>query len=300
MQDSSIEAVAICTPPDTHTEIALSALASGKNVFIEKPLALSIDDCDQIIQQANQSATKVMVGLNMRWHRLIRQAQAVIHQGRLGTVETICSTHTSPHKDESEWLQQRKRGGGVLVELAVHTIDLWCFLLQSKVQNVFAWSRCDDQNDKTATISARMTNGVLATAVLSKETAVNHQIAIYGRTGRLIIDRHRFDGLELFSADSFPGSIRARGQCLWHTLKSFPRGVSSIRQGGDLVNSFRNEWSHFISAIKQDTPFESALDAGRHASQVVLAVLESASSGKMISVDQISQFKKNAGSINKK
>jgi myo-inositol 2-dehydrogenase/D-chiro-inositol 1-dehydrogenase len=291
LDDPDINAIAVCTPPKTHVEIALAALDAGKHLFIEKPLTLSLDESDRLIERAAQFPTsKVMVGFSMRWHRLVRQAREIIRQGTLGSLKAIRSVATSQFRaNEPEWLKRRELGGGVLIEYAVHTFDLWRFLLQSEVEEVFAVSRPGQWDDETATVTARMTNGVLATAVLSKGAAENNEMEIYGQNGRLHVSRYRFDGLEFFPASSFPGSVQTRLRNVVHTFTALPHAVSAMRQGGDYVASFQAEWRHFITGIQQDAPVESTLEDGRRALQVVLAVVESASLGKSVKITQASQ-----------
>jgi len=290
LDDPDINAIAVCTPPQAHVEIALAALDAGKHLFIEKPLALSLDECDRLIERAARSPCKVMVGFNMRWHRLMRQAREIIQQGTLGPLKMTRSVATNRFRgNEAEWLRHRELGGGVLIEHAVHTFDLWRFLLQSEVEEVFAVSRPGQWDDETATVTARMTNGVLATAVLSKGAAENNEMEIYGQNGRLHISRYRFDGLEFFPASSFPGSVQARLRSVVHTLTALPQAIPTIRRGGDLVASFQAEWCHFIAAIQQDTPVESTLEDGRRALQVALAVVESAFLGQSVKVAQVSR-----------
>ena len=290
LDDPDINAIAVCTPPQTHVEIALAALDAGKHLFIEKPLTLSLDESDRLIERAAQFPTsKVTVGFNMRWHRLVRQAREIIRQGTLGRLKAIRSVATSQSRaNEPEWLKRRELGGGMLIEYAVHTFDLWRFLLQSEVEEVFAVSRQGpgQWDGETATVTARMANGVLTTALLSRGTAENNEMEIYGQNGRLNISRYRFDGLEFFPASSFPGSVQTRLRNAVHTLTALPQALPAIRQGGDYVASFQGEWRHYIAAIQQDTPVESTLEDGRRALQVVLAAVASASLGKPVEVAQ--------------
>jgi myo-inositol 2-dehydrogenase/D-chiro-inositol 1-dehydrogenase len=288
--DPVVEAVAVCVPAQFHVEVALVALDAGKHLFIEKPLALSLDECDRLIERAAQSPYKVMVGFNMRWHRLVRQAREIVQRGTLGPVKSLRSVITSRFREnEPEWTKRRELGGGVLIELAVHSFDLWRFLLQSEVQEVFAMSRSERWEDETATVTARMANGVLASAVFSKGTGESTETEIYGQDGRLHISCYRFDGLEFSPSWSFPGSVRTRLRRMAHTLRELPQAVSAIRQGGDYVVSYQAEWRHFIDSIQQDTPVESTLEDGRRALQVVLAAVESASLGQPVKVAQASQ-----------
>jgi predicted dehydrogenase len=289
LSDPAVEAAAVCVPAQFHVEVALAALDAGKHLFIDNPLALSLDEWDRLIGRAAQSPSKVMVGFNLRWHRLVRQAREIIQRGTLGPLKLIRSVVTSRFREnEPGWVRRRELGGGVLIELAVHSFDLWRFLLQSEIEEVFAMSRSGRWDDETATVMARMANGVLTSAVFSKGTGENNETEIYGQNGRLYISSYRFDGLEFLPSSSFPGSVRTRLRRMAHALKELPQAASAIRQGGDFVASYQAEWRHFIDAIQQDTPVESTLQDGRRALQVVLAAVESASLGQLVKVAQAS------------
>ena len=280
LDHQNVEAVGVCVPPQLHVEVALAALDAGKHLFIEKPLALSLDESERLIAQAAQSPKKVMVGFNMRWHRLVRQAREIIHRGDLGSpklIRTALTGGSHVSDDTPEWRKRRELGGGTLVDVAVHHFDLWRFLLQTEVEEVFATSRSEQREDETATVMAQMSNGVLATSVFSQGTSSNHEIEVYGQSGRLHVSCYRFDGLEFFPTSIFPGDIRTRLQRILFALKELPQAALRARQGGDTVASYRAEWRHFINSIHHDTPVECTLEDGHRALQVVLAAAASAS-----------------------
>jgi myo-inositol 2-dehydrogenase/D-chiro-inositol 1-dehydrogenase len=286
LEDPAVEAVAVCVPAQFHVEVALAALDAGKHVFIEKPLALSLDESERLTERAARSPCKVMVGFNLRWHRLVRQARAVIQQGTLRPIELLRTVLTSYHGSVPEWRKRRALGGGVLFELAVHHFDLWRFLLQSEVEEVFVTSHSGQWEDETATITARMANGVLVASVFSERTSESNEIEIYGQGGRLQVSCYHFDGLEFFASSGFPGDVRTRLRKAAHTLKELPRRIWGMRRGGDFLASYRGEWRHFVNAIRRDTPVECILEDGQRALQVALAAVASASSGQPVKVAQ--------------
>lgn len=289
VRDPAVEAVAICAPTQFHEEMALAALEAGKHLFIEKPLALSLDEADRLIERAAHSPCKVMVGFNLRWHRLVRQAREMIQRGTLGPLELIVSVFTTGiryRQRVSEWKRRRELGGGVLVENAVHYFDLWRFLLQSEIEEVFAISRSEQWDDLTATVTARMANGVLVASVFSESASEHQEMQLYGQAGHLHLSLYRFDGLKFLPPSTFPGDIRTRLQDIAHFLKESPGATLNVRQGGDYKASFRAQWRHFIDSIQQDRPPGCTLEDGRRALQVALAAVESASLGQPVKVAQ--------------
>jgi predicted dehydrogenase len=166
-----------------------------------------------------------------------------------------------------------------LIDIAVHHYDVWRFLLQDEVEEVFATSRSEEWDDLTATVTARMAHGVLITSAVSESTNERNEIQIYGQVGSLHVSLYRFDSLEFAPLGSLPGDIRTRLQNMAHFLKELPQAITNIRRGGDYNASFRAQRRHFIDAIQQDTSPECTLEDGRKALQIALAAVESASVG---------------------
>lgn len=288
LENPAIEAVAVCVPAEFHLEVALAALDAGKHLFIEKPLALSAGECDRLIERARQSPSKVMVGFNMRWHRLVRQAREIIEQQKLGQLELMRTAFTGPmryRKNVPEWRKRRELGGGALVEMAVHQFDMWRFLLQSEVEEISVMSRSDQWDDNTATMTARMANGLLVSSLVSQGTGDSNEVEVYGQAGRLKLSCYRLYGLEIISASGHQKNSRIPLRRMAQMLKELPQAVSVAHQGGPYLAAFRAEWRHFIDCIKDDTPVGSTLEDGRRAMQVVLAALASASLGQPVKVD---------------
>ena len=289
LEDPAVEAVAVCVPAPLHVEVALAALEANKHVFIEKPLALSLDESDRLIERAAHSSSKIMVGFNLRWHRLVRRAREMIQQGVLGPVALVRNALTSNRQyqeDFPEWRKRRELGGGEFFETAIHHFDLWRFLLQTEVDEVYATSRSERWDDETAALTARLANGVLAASVFSIGTSANHEVEIYGQDGRLSVSLLRFDSLEFFSGSSFQGGIWIPLLKIAHVLTAMSQVALRAPQGGDFLASYRAEWRHFIDCIRRDVPVECTLEDGRRALQVALAAMESASRGKPVKVAQ--------------
>jgi myo-inositol 2-dehydrogenase/D-chiro-inositol 1-dehydrogenase len=283
----SIDAVAVCVPAQRHVEVALAALDAGKHLFIEKPLALTLEDCDRLIARASRTTRTVMLGFNTRWHRLTRHARALIQQGRLGPLDLIRGVLTSSHHTVPEWRRTRATGGGVLLELAIHHFDLWRHLTQAEVEEVSAYARSGLWEDESATVIARMSNGVLATAACAERTSQNNSMEICGRAGSLALSFYRFDGLEWASAASIPGDVRSRVDAAKRLVQELPQAISGLRHGGEWALSYREEWRHFLASLRNGSPPGCTLEDGRHALAVALAAMESVSTGRSVTIVRV-------------
>jgi myo-inositol 2-dehydrogenase/D-chiro-inositol 1-dehydrogenase len=276
LADPGVEAVAICVPAAHHVEVALASLDAGKHFLVEKPLALSLTECDRLIEHASRSAARGMIGFNMRWHRLVRRMRRAVDAGTLGRLRLLRTVYASGSRlepDLPDWRGRRELGGGALIEQGVHHFDLWRFLLGSEVDEVFAVAQGADE---TATVTARMRNGVLVESAFCQFTRNSNDLELYGEHGRLRVCCYRFDGFELLENARSPGGGPARLARLARIAKEAPH---VLRSGGTFRDSYRAQWRHFIAAIERGSPFEATLEDGRRAVEVALAAAESTSTG---------------------
>lgn len=280
--DPDVEAVAVCVPPWLHVPSALVVLEAGKHLFVEKPLALSLEECDVLIRRARGFPGRILVGFNLRHHRHMRRARDVVRLGAVGPLQTVRSAFTSMARTNPRvprWRTRSGEGGGVLKDLGVHHFDLWRFLTGAEVEEVQAFSRTED--DATV-VSARLSGGILACAVLSQHSALGNEVDIYGQSGVVRISGYRFDGLEVLNSSLQPGDIRTRVRALTGTLRHLPTGLRELRRGGTHVDSYRAEWAHFIDAVRRGFPTECSLEDGRAALAVALAAEESCRTGQPV------------------
>ena len=279
---TSLDAVAVCVPAAAHAETGLAALEAGHHLFIEKPLALTLADCDRLITGAARSGRTVMVGFNTRHHRLVRQARDLLRQEGIGAVELVRSSLTSWHETLPAWRQTRATGGGVLFELGSHHYDVWRFLTGGEVKEVSAFSRSGPCDDEAATVIARLSDGVVAAGSFSQRTGQNNTIEVCGRQGRIGMSLYRFDGLECTDLATIPGNGRSRLAAARNLLRRLPAGIAAMRRGGEWAESYRSEWQEFAAAVRGGRPAAASLADGRQALAVALAAAESASTGRTV------------------
>jgi predicted dehydrogenase len=224
----------------------------------------------------------------MRWHRLVREARDIVRSGRLGTLQAIRAVWNSPRDDDTlpEWRRHRALGGGALVEVAMDHVDLWRYLLESEIDEIFALSVDARWEDEAAVLSGRMANGVLISAVLSERTNHDLEIEISGKAGRLRVSCIRFEGLEFYATHAMPSAPWARLGRLAHFVRQLSRALPRMHRAGDYRLSYRDQWRHFHECVRLGVPAASTLEDGRQALAVVLAAAESAVAGRPVGVRQ--------------
>ncbi len=288
-----VEAVAVCVPAPSHVAVATQALAAGKHVFVEKPLALSLTACDELIEAARAADRVAMVGHNLRFLRLFRQARAMIGRGDLGAVRAVRTAMTSgprPGDERRGWPMQRALGGGALIEQAIHQFDLWRFLLRREVEEVYARSHSGAGDDQSAVVMAQLQGGVLASTLCSEAATLSNDVDVYGDQGRLRVTAHRFDGLERFGQQGAAGDLSVRLVGMIRALRALPHGIRGLRRGGEFMQSYRAEWRHFASAVRAGSAVESTLEDGRSAVAIMLAALASAKRGGPVRVEDAAEL----------
>src|SRR4029077_18035023 len=139
LADQSIQAVSISTPPSTHEPLAAQAVKAGKHVLIEKPVSTSLEALDRIREVAKSSRSVVELVHNERFMDFNIQAKEIINSGRLGEVQAIQqfigTTGPEAWTSNAGWFRDPARsGGGVLMDLAVHKIDLAGWLLDRQLR----------------------------------------------------------------------------------------------------------------------------------------------------------------------
>ena len=137
LSDPDVDAIDICLPTSLHREFAERAFAAGKHVFLEKPIALSAEDADAVIDAARASGRVFMVGMVLRYWPEYVALQRVVTSGELGRPLSVSTLRLSPPADWADWFADPKQSGGIPVDLLVHDFDQMNWLL-GKPRAVFA------------------------------------------------------------------------------------------------------------------------------------------------------------------
>jgi predicted dehydrogenase len=129
LQTTDLDGVVVATPPRTHRDIVIAALELGVGVLCEKPMALTIEDCEAIGLAAERSGRPLLVGFCHRFQPEIHALRELAQTGALGTPVLFNATFMHGLGEGREWLRDRREsGGGVLIDSGSHAIDLFRYL----------------------------------------------------------------------------------------------------------------------------------------------------------------------------
>jgi predicted dehydrogenase len=147
LDDKTIDAVSICVANAYHCDMTVAALKAGKHVLCEKPMAVTLEQCERMVETARETGRFLMIGHNQRLARAHAKARELIVSGEIGTVITFQTNfqHSGPEtwsidSGSQVWFFDREKAAfGAMADLGIHKTDLIQFLTGQKVQEVMAY-----------------------------------------------------------------------------------------------------------------------------------------------------------------
>ncbi len=196
LADPDIDAVYIASPVVCHARQAMAAADAGKHILIEKPLALTADEGEKVVRYCEEKGVKIAVGLMMRFGAHVREMKKAIAENKIGRVVSGYAQFTCWYPDmPGNWRQSKKNGGGgCLMDMGVHCIDLMQYITGSKVKEVMALNDTlsfQYEVEDTSTVLMCMENGcqcVVQSNFNVPDAAAKWRLEFFGEQGRLLGD----------------------------------------------------------------------------------------------------------------
>lgn len=194
-----VDVLYVASPNSLHAAHTIAAALAGKHVLCEKPMALTLEDCQAMIDACKSRGVKLGMGFHLRHHPYHREAQRLMDSGKLGEV-ILCHAQwaygtrgqaTFPRRGGTMawWSELEMVGGGSMMGSGVHAVDLLRFLLRQEVAEVAAFSdgqREEQPLDALLVLLLRFRSGVFGTVVCSRKIPDSLSDAVvYGLHGRI-------------------------------------------------------------------------------------------------------------------
>jgi predicted dehydrogenase len=284
LQHPDIDIVCICTPSGAHLEPALEAIRAGKHCLIEKPLEITLERCDAIINAAYKAGVQVAVIFPSRFYEAASQLKNTLEAGRFGDI-VLGDAYVKWHRTDAYYRSAAWRGtwqldgGGALMNQGIHSVDLlqWYMGPVESVQAFVANRKHQTiEVEDTVVASLRFASGALGS--IEASTALwpgsLKQIEILGTEGSAVLqesDLIKWDFRQALPEDE---RIRHAGGVSSHGGVSNPADISHMGhlfQINDLLRAIREGGRPAIDGPE-----------GRKSVEIVLAIYQSAREGKMI------------------
>lgn len=270
--------VAIATESGNHAQIALDCIDAGCNVIIEKPIALSLADADEIIDRAKRSNVKVCACHQNRFNKAIQHMRKALESGRFGKL-SHGTVHVRWNRNKEYYQQAPWRGtwaqdGGVLMNQSIHGIDLLRWMMGDEIDEVFSYTaqrfhhylECED----IGLAVVRFKNGAIGTIegttnVFPKN--LEETLYLFGETGTVKIAGKSTNTIEEWHfADEAAEDTALADGLVEETSNVYGNGHASVY--ADMLDAIANNRRPYIDA-----------QAGRRALELVLAIYKSKKTG---------------------
>lgn len=279
LEDDRVHAVAIVTPDFTHEQIAIDAAAAGKHILAEKPLAMTVNGCERIVNAAERAGVKLMVDFHARWSPPLYKAYEALRKGEIGTPKHVYYRLNDRIFVPTQMLSWASKST-VMWFVGSHTIDTVRWLLDDEVRRVYAVAGqglltglgIDTPDYYQATLEFRggATAAIENSWILpnSMPNIVDVKCELVGTNGALYIDASHNRALEKYTAD--------KGE--YPDVFVLPSIYG--RQQGFASESIR----HFVECVRDDkAPMVTGRD-GLEVTKVICAIEESVRTGLPVDV----------------
>lgn len=148
LSNEKLDVIVVATPSNLHSELSIMALDAGCHVLCEKPMALSVEDCDRMIAARDRSGKQLMIGQCLRFWPEYEYLQACIEDGRFGNLLSLFAERIGTYH-EGRWFDDGNLSGGAAMDLHVHDVD-WVQMVLGRPDQIQAagqigvTGRCDD------------------------------------------------------------------------------------------------------------------------------------------------------------
>lgn len=281
LDDSTPDALIVCTPHPLHAAPAIAALERGVHVLVEKPLASSVADCDRMLEAAARSGARLGVVSQRRFFEPVLAMKAAVDIGKIGT-PILGTVAMFSWRDEAYYRSDPWRGkwstegGGVLINQAPHHLDILQWLMGPIREVSGEWSNLNHpyiEVEDTAVANIRFANGGLGNIVcsLSQNPGIHTKIHIHGANGYSV--GAQTDGGATFIAGMSGTILEPAYNDLW-TIPG--ESAPTYNAPADPISHYhRLQVNDFLSAIDAHRPFVSPAEDGRKVVALINAIYES-------------------------
>lgn len=280
LEENDIQLAAIATQSGLHAQIALDCIGRGVNIIIEKPMAMSMPDAEEIIRRSAGNGVKVCACHQNRFNTAVQTTRKALEQGRFGRL-SHGSVHVRWNRSRDYYTQASWRGtwvqdGGCLMNQCIHGIDLLRWMLGDEVEEVYGVTRqqfhdyleCED----VGMAVVKFKNGVVGTIegttnVYPKN--LEETLYLFGESGTVKLGGTSTNHIDVWEfSDQRETDTKNRG---------LQEATSNVYGNGHTVL-----YADMIDAIRSDhRPYVDAV-AGRNALEIVLAIYKSSETGQPV------------------
>ena len=276
LADDQINGVIVATPTGTHRDVVIAAAEAGKQIFCEKPPALTLKATDEMITAVEKAGILFQVGFMRRFDKGYAAAKRQIEDGVIGTPMVIRSIGRDPFRTPLEYARLDV-SGGLIVDMGIHDFDILRWMMSDEVERVYTEAASLKYPElaavgdvDTAIINVRFENGGLGNVEVSRTAGYGYDIrcTIVGQEGTLEVGYLRETPVMLLNKDGVTHDI----------VPHFPERFGA---------AYTAQIEHFVNCLREGkAPAVTHVDA-RAALQISLAATLSQHEGRIVNVKDV-------------
>lgn len=281
--ESGCEIVDVCVPNFLHHRVVLAAANAGKHVIIEKPLAMTLEEADEMIAVCKAKNRKLMYAEELCFAPKYERVRKLVNEKAIGKIYQMrqCEKHSGPHSD---WFYDiNQSGGGALMDMGCHGIAWFRWMLggRPKVRSVFAHMQnglihgqrtCAEEN---SVCTVEFDDGAIGIAENSwaKHGGMDDRVEVYGTEGVIYADLFMGNSALTYSEKGYGYAMEKAGSTKGWTFTIFEE---AFNQG------YPQELRHFVECVREDKPPIVTAEDGRAVLEIMYAAYQSARTGQKV------------------
>jgi len=270
-----LNAVAICSPTNTHAEYVEKAAKAGKHIFCEKPLDLSLARLVEVLKVVRESGVKLMLGFNRRFDPEFRRIRELVVAGAIGDPQVVKITSRDPGPPPVEYI---KVSGGLFLDMTIHDFDMARYISGKKVKEVFARGAVlvdqaigEAGDIDTAVITLVFEDDTMAVIDNSRQAVYGYdqRLEVFGNKGMARADNKFPNTHELYTDKGILGDLP-----LYFFLERYDE-------------SYNQEIKEFVEALSSGKDMPCSGEDGLMSLAIGLAAKKSLETNKPVRLDEI-------------
>jgi UDP-N-acetylglucosamine 3-dehydrogenase len=275
----TLDAAVVAVPTRFHMEVGLAALDHGLHVFVEKPIASTLEEGRRLVEAARDAHLVLAVGHIERFNPAVRELQRRVAAGEIGRIYQIQARRLGP-------FPARIRDVGVVIDLATHDLDVMCTLAESEVERVYAETerRIHTEHEDILNALLKFESGMLGVLQVNWLTPTKiRELSVLGDRGMFVCNYLTQELTQFKNADVVSPSDPRRQ----------PRAVSegeAVRFPITQAEPLKLELQAFVETIRGERALEVDGEAGLRALHLALALVTSAAESRVIATPELNRL----------
>lgn len=279
-ENPDIELIAIATESGIHAEIALYCIDHGINIIVEKPMAMSIADAEEVIRRSEENNVKVSVCHQNRFNIAIQQMRRAVEEGRFGRIShgsiNVRWNRNQNYYDQAPWRGKWASDGGCLFNQCIHGIDLLRWMMGDEVEEVYGVTKqqfhdyleCEDIGMAVVTFKNGAVGTIEGTVNVYPQN-LEETLYMFGETGTVKIGGKSTNNIDVWNFADETGEDQKNKGLEEETSNVYGNGHTSLY--ADVIDAINTDRKPYVDAV-----------AGRNAVEMILAIYQSAATGQPV------------------